>query len=189
MQSLRDNKPFELRLAETIAWCVPRVDGDDPATSLRSEQLRPRVLESDRAWTVQGVLSSRASVDPGVRAAVAAQSVHDLLGGRLLLFYPDLTLADGAAEGESGGFFDLDNTPPWDTWVGLFRHEDAEISERDYLVSWVPPEFIRAVERGIFVNPEECILWLADSQVPLVAELRAAGLLPDGDGRSADSTK
>jgi len=38
-------------------------------------------------------------------------------------------LADGAAKHPSKGFFDVDNTPPWDTWVA-FSH--------GILLSWVP---------------------------------------------------
>jgi hypothetical protein len=60
IRSLRDDKPFGLRLAETIAWCMPRVDAGNPATSLRSERLRPWVLEQDRAWAVKHVLDDRA---------------------------------------------------------------------------------------------------------------------------------
>src|SRR5688572_31446290 len=38
-----DNVPFEIRLAEAIAWCAPRADLANPGDSLRSEQLRPRL--------------------------------------------------------------------------------------------------------------------------------------------------
>jgi hypothetical protein len=40
-----------------------------------------------------------------------------LLGGRLMVYFPDAALADGAAEVQSRGFFDVHNTPPWDTWI------------------------------------------------------------------------
>ncbi len=171
-----DEVPFQLRLAQTVAWCTPRADPADPAGSLRSEELRPRVLETDRVATVQAVWVHR-WLDNAVRSAEPARSAEDLGGGKLLVYFPDSNLSDGAAKAESGGFFDSDNVPPWDTWVGLFRDESADISYVDHLVSWVPGEFIDSVERGINVNPEDCILWLADSRVPLAAELRSRGLL------------
>jgi hypothetical protein len=40
-----------------------------------------------------------------------------LSGGRLLIYFPNHDLACGAAEQETAGFFDVNNVPPWDTWV------------------------------------------------------------------------
>jgi len=97
--------------------------------------------------------------------------------GRLLLYFPDANLADGAAEAETDGFFDIHNVPPWDTWIGLFRDGSSDPSFTDYLVSWVPGDFVPLVERGIYVNPEHCTLWLADTPVPLAHALRSLDLL------------
>ena len=71
-------------------------------------------------------------------------------GGRFLLFFPHETLADGAADLSSNGFFDVNYVPPWDIWVG---YSDG------ILVSWVPPVLVDAADFGIGVNPEECIRW------------------------------
>lgn len=71
--------------------------------------------------------------------------------GRLLLFVPSDTLMDGAAKYSSNGFFDVNNVPPWDTWVSF--------SDRT-LVSWVPPVLIETAQRGIDANPEACIRWV-----------------------------
>jgi hypothetical protein len=70
--------------------------------------------------------------------------------GRLLLFVPSETLADGAAQHSSNGFFDMNNVPPWDIWVGF---------SEGTLVSWVPPALMDAAQIGIDVNPEQCIRW------------------------------
>jgi hypothetical protein len=163
-----------LRLAQATAWCTPRVDTSDPASSLRSDELRPWVLESDRAATVHQVLDSRAQ---HVRAAAPVRTRDHLRNGRLLLYYPDASLSDGAAEAETDGFFDVHNVPPWDTWLGLFRDGSSDPSFTDYIVSWVPGDLVPLVERGISVNPEQCILWLADAPVPLVKTLRSLDLL------------
>jgi hypothetical protein len=73
-----------------------------------------------------------------------------LAGGKLLLYAPDENLFDGAAECQSNGFFDVNNTPPWDCWV-IYSHP--------YLVSWIPPALRKIAQAGIDVNPEECIFW------------------------------
>lgn len=73
-----------------------------------------------------------------------------LQSGRLLLYAPDENLFDGAASSASRGFFDVDNIPPWDTWVCFFEQ---------YLVSWVPPQLVELANQGIDANPEQCILW------------------------------
>jgi hypothetical protein len=176
LRSRKDDQPFLLRLAQTIAWCLPRASLGDPASSLRSERFRPGALEMDPAWTVHRILYDRPFVDDAVRRAQAVRTVEDMAGGRLLLFYPELSLSDGAAAEETDGFFDYENVPPWDSWVGLFREEGADPSEVDYLISWVPRDFVQSVDRGINVNPEECIVWLADSKVSVAEALRAQGL-------------
>jgi len=89
-----------------------------------------------------------------------------LEGGRLLVYFPDLDLADGAAEAESRGYFDVNNAPPWDTWIALVLDAVGN-AKSPYLVSWVPEEFLDAAQRGIDVNPEQCILWIEDADVQL----------------------
>ena len=92
----------------------------------------------------------------------------DLCGGRLLAYFPDESLADGVALMKSEGFFDADNIPPYDTWVWIVRNVRAfdyrdggqgEL-EANYLVAWVPPDFVALAGAGVDANPQECILWL-----------------------------
>jgi hypothetical protein len=98
---------------------------------------------------------------------------RSLAGGRVLVYFPDDELADGAAEVQSEGFFDVHNTPPWDTWLAMA--EDVGRSERNpYLLAWVPDELIHLAQWGIDVNPEECILWLKDCDVAMRAILQKA---------------
>lgn len=47
-------------------------------------------------------------------------------------------------------FFDVDNVPPWDIWVG---YTDGA------LLTWVPTALIEAAQMGIDANPEQCIHW------------------------------
>jgi hypothetical protein len=172
-----DDAPVETRLAQAMAWCGPRLDVRAIATSLRSEQLRPRILEIDRAALVRGVARQR-TTDAAVRSVPAVQSIDDLGGGRLLVYFPDLELADGAAEAETNGFFDVNDAPPWDTWVGLFSDPEltGEGAAGVYLVSWVPAEITALVQKGLDVSMTECIAWLEDSRTGLSMHVQQHGL-------------
>jgi hypothetical protein len=169
---------FPARLAEAIAWCSPRANPADPLGSLRSVSLKPWILEANRQSTVRSVISSRSR---HLRDVPGPGGVDALAGGRPLVYFPDLQLADGAAEQATMGFFDVDNTPPWDTWVALLRGNALGPSIADQLVCWIPPSFISLVERGIGVNPEGCIDWLAPQAQ--VSESIEQSRLQTGDPR------
>jgi hypothetical protein len=95
---------------------------------------------------------------------------------------PDQNLCDGASESATKGFFDVDNIPPWDFWVGYFV-EAIELDRpsyrgvREYLASWIPPSLVPLAQAGIDVNPEACILWLDDWDCPLRDEALRRRLL------------
>ncbi len=87
------------------------------------------------------------------------------------MYFPDLELSDGAAEHETAGYFDVHNTPPWDTWIALVEDATAKRMETRFLVAYVPSAFVEAVGRGIWTNPEECICWLTDGRTQPVPGL------------------
>lgn len=167
---------FRIQLAETIAWCSTKVSFDDPRNSLRTPELRPHPLSGSEKDVVDSVSSARhaelswPALDPS----------GNLGGGRLLLYQPSGNLACGAAEEESDGFFDIDNIPPWDSWVWYVANE-GESTKADtyhnYLISWVPEILVTLVDGGVRTNPEACIAWLDGVNTPFVQALRALGLL------------
>ena len=169
--SLGDSTSFEQRLAEAIAWCGDRALAADPKNSLRTPSLLPSLLERTRADAVRHLLTYRCAqlFNVGVQPIT---NDRELNGGRLLCYYPDANLADGAAEFVSGGFFDGDNVPPWDTWVGLYGADHDDSGYGVYLISYVPEIFVQAASVGIDVNPEACIVWLYDSDTEINARLR-----------------
>ena len=187
LRSLDDDASFFLRVAQTASWCLARSPTELNKDSFRSDQLRPRILERDRTSVVQGVLSTRA-FDPIVRDARAAQTHADLRGGRLLVCFPDAEIADGAAEAETNGFFDSNDAPPWDTWVGLFADPDPEHQDAFavYLVAWVAAPFIDAVQRGIETSVLDNIAWLEATKTGLAERLHREGFwstsVPDRAG-------
>ena len=151
-------REFRERLADTVSWCAARADASRPRDCLRDPYLRPRSLERDYFSAVQTVLSSRMlqAGSPLPRRLPA--------GGRLMVYFPEQDLSDGAAELESGGFFDVFNAPPWDTWVGFFQEAGARnVSEALYLLAWVPPALVEIADSGIEANPEQCIRWLDET--------------------------
>jgi hypothetical protein len=164
---VRTREGLRRRLAETAAWCEPRADAARPRDCLRNTSLQPRRLEAGYFETVSTVASSR---QWQVRDCVAV----DPSRGRLLVYFPDADLSDGAAEVESGGFFDVCNVPPWDTWVAFFQDaEHADESYARYLIAWVPPALVELATAGIEVNPEGCIAWLDDTRCAIRPVLSA----------------
>lgn len=149
--------PFWERLREAITWCRSSLDVTAPARSLRSEANRARVLESDYFSCVGTVASLRRS---GCRQLPPDVPQWSLEGGRLLAYRPDMDLACGGAQAASRGFFDVNNAPPWDTWVAMAQESGADAIP--YLVAWVPPQFVSLAQQGIDANPECCIVWLED---------------------------
>lgn len=168
---------FKVRLAQTIFWCAPRANKRNPATSLRTAELRPRLLEESRTSAVDTVAYAR-ELYGGVEIRNATMPSR-LGGGQLLIYFPNDDLACGAAEQETAGFFDINNVPPWDTWVAYVQDEQPNIDSFDteYLIAWVPYEFVGLANEGIAVNPEQCILWLSDTSVELARTLDAENLL------------
>ncbi|WP_223643253.1 hypothetical protein [Corallococcus sp. EGB] len=165
---------FEV-LEETIHWCTSRATLDAPATCLRTPGFQPRVMiDADRFQMMERVISERHYALRGrPPRALPPREGGPLHGGRLLVYFPDDNTCDGAAELATRGYLDVDNMPPWDTWVGMFR-EDPESSTQssDYLIAWVPPVFLDSVAQGIFVNPEQCIQWLEDSTTMMARRLK-----------------
>lgn len=158
-----DLQPFLERLAEAIDWCAPRAALTYalvyPDSSLRTPALAPQPLAGSRHEVVDSVNYARHIALRWPRP----RPITDLAGGRLLAYAPDMNLADGAAKLATSGYLDIDNVPPWDTWVDYVD----EVDGANYLVSWVPPSFVESVSDGVEANPEQCIWWLDEGNTVL----------------------
>jgi hypothetical protein len=159
--------PFACRLDEAARWCASKLDTNDPTRSLRSAELVPPGRE-DWLARVDDVAERRAEL---VNQGATDTRAPD---GRLLVFDPGQSLSDGAAEVETGGLFDEDNTPPWDTWVAYIieqpQRPDAWTTLDSYLVCWIPAELVDLVDRAIAVNPEGCLLWADEADTPFLRQ-------------------
>jgi hypothetical protein len=154
---------------ETAMWCKVRLGSRVDPMGLRSIELRPsRELVTTDLIDVK--VADR-SLCIGIVGEVAirrrrllkengwvwnGERIEDQ-DGRLLIFHHDLTLSDGGAADLSGGLFDSNNQPPWDTWIGYLEESDSESSG---LVSWVPGSLMKNAENGIYANPERSLEWL-----------------------------
>ena len=183
LNHIHDQRIFTAHLTETISWCRDAGLPSQPRTSLRTCESALDDLTSQSHQVFRVCLErSRRLRASGKRNL---SPVTDLRGGRLLAYFPDDNLFDGAAETESQGFFDVDNIPPYDTWVWMvrnvrtFAYAEGGRGEMnaDYLVAWVPPNFVQLASAGIAVNPEACILWLDTLDDGFVESLRRIGLL------------
>ena len=142
--------------------------------SVRREMVRQVVAGRERAL---GWNSSRVAHYP-----------LDLVGGRLLAFDPDNSLADGAAEDCTDRFFDWFNLPTWDTWVWYAVDETrrdkakpaGEHVDHNFvgcLVSWIPPQFLNLVNSGIDANLEGCLRWVDTLDIGFSQAMSRLGLV------------
>jgi hypothetical protein len=95
-------------------------------------------------------------------AGVTAPGVVDPFSqSKLLLYAPMETVADGAAQAASTGFYDIEDAPPWDTWL---------LYENDSIFCCVPETAISAAQAGIDANPVDCIHWANWSELARVGK-------------------
>ena len=180
-----NRQSFINNLTDAIAWCTVSGSLSDPKASLRTckPELDDLIDQECQVYQV-GLKRSRRLLSAGQEDRPA---VTNLCGGRLVACFPSDTLSDGLTETESKGFFDVKDIPPYDTWVWIVRnvrrwesagHTTSE-REANYLVAWVPPDFIALADTGITVNPGNCIMWLDELDDDFVRSLRSMNFLPD----------
>jgi hypothetical protein len=190
LNNIHDEREFIKRLTETIYWCRETGSPSEPRTSLRT--CRRGLTDLSSRWDQVSSVSAERSGRLFSSGKRNLPSVTGLCGGRLLAYFPDDNLADGWAQTVSKGFFDVDNIPPYDTWVWMvrnmraFKYSDGASGEleADYLVAWVPPDFIQFASDGVAANPEGCILWLDTLDDEFVRSLRRLGFFNEAFSRA-----
>lgn len=171
---------FVKRLNETIAWCVPRVNVNDPKYCLRSQQLRPDYkFDSEPKYDVDIWAASIQMISQVVKTrsqllmpptALSTEPDIDLAGGRLLVHFLDESNNNGVTADITSFFLDNNDTPPWDTWVGAFipkaladqRPDEVPVAY-SFLISWVPPAFHETVNEA---TESECVGMLMWADAP-----------------------
>jgi hypothetical protein len=164
---------LELRLHEAAVWCERNLDPGSVGDCLRPRRIAPQFLPRNRWDPVEDVTTMRRQE---LRESVA--DARRPCAGKLLVYFPDANLSDGAAEVESREFFDVYNAPPWGTWVAYFEDGGRDDSYSSYLLAWVPEELIAVADAGIEVNPEQCVTWLAGAGVRVRPVIEFLGVRP-----------
>jgi hypothetical protein len=99
-------------------WCTVKANRNDPAHSVRSNELAPQQATEHWQAKVESVYDRRAHLLERQFTSTPA-----IPPGRLLVYDPSQSLSDGAAMVESASFSDVDNTPLWDTWIAYVKEE------------------------------------------------------------------
>lgn len=149
-------------LHETALWCS---SSEPTMVGFRSEALRPPALLLEEPI---GFLIDRghASIEDAVSdlcrrrrellLKVPGMEIH----GRVLLTTAiEESVVDGAARASSSGWFDGNDLPPWDTWFAYARLNTRGFTERQTLLAFVPSAWEADAERGMKVNPVDCMEW------------------------------
>ncbi|MFY2560466.1 hypothetical protein ACN469_22835 [Corallococcus terminator] len=163
---------FNLRLAETIAWCLPRAEAARAGETTRSVELMPPVCGHD-GDTVLTLLHSSPTVGATAvdfiaerrREALARSNVRlpplgTLAGGWVFAtdFNTDIC---GAATKPSNGYLDDYDIPGWDTW---FAHRDTG-RLGGLVYGWVPPTLLTLADEGFYVIPVSSAWWIGDQDL------------------------
>ena len=89
-----------------------------------------------------------------------------MAGGRLLIHFLGESNHNGLTADITSYYLDNNDTPPWDTWVQAFVPEslahqspDSVPSEYAFLISWVPPEFLKAVDEATEAECVGMLMW------------------------------
>lgn len=163
---------FQLRLAETIAWCSPRAVAAQAGVTTRSVELMPPLFRHDLDTQLRMLVESPTVSEEAVefivrrrreelaRAKQSLAPAGSLAGGRVFAtdFESDFC---GAATAPSNGFLDDADIPGWDTW---FAHE-ATGRLGGVVYGWVPPSLLQLADDGLYVIPVQCIWWVKDADL------------------------
>jgi hypothetical protein len=169
-----DIETLRERLAEAAAWfhaATGLADSEFP----RSNALHPRHFQANRKSLVWWVAADR-ELALKTQVPVTAERIE----GRVLLYAPDETVVDGASEAASDGFFNWEDEPPWDLWLGWVvqlryfapppdstQTGPQNRRAREYLVCWIPRSLVETADKGVEVNPVACIEWHEELEVAL----------------------
>lgn len=164
-----DDALLGARLAEAVAWCDSLTSFED----FRSETLKPSLFQDGMDDLVRDLGQGRQH-QLRYRKLRVGYELPVVVTGKFMLYFPDENLSDGYAEVVSGGFFDGDNVPAYDTWVSFCSETgQSPHSDRRYLLCYVPVPLIAAADAGIEGNPESCIVWLEHSDVAIRRRVEA----------------
>jgi len=162
------------------------LDKANLAACHRSEEIFPRKVSGPDDWAInysQGyaLLGTIEHVIEQKNARVSPSVDFLRKKGRILCFYPDLSLNDAmvAVEcalqidpndkspfNEANFYIDENDNPPWDTW---FHYGE---SNGDFaLYSWVSSELVEIINNAIKTDVYDCLVWASELEMSLQIEI------------------
>jgi|GEM_PF-1505328 len=176
MEITSQSNLFEQQLKQTILWCEPGIDTTNPRGCLRSAELRPDLeslqFKDDDVWIypqlVEEVIRKRQS-NFASSAISREPNFVDRSRGRLLLVAQDYSNHNNLTSDLTGGFFDYNDVPPWDTWIMLIE---------GILVCWIPGEFQAIVHEAMQYEAIGILAWADDLPDPDRAAMDFQRVLP-----------
>jgi hypothetical protein len=122
-------------------------------------------------WKAKEIERLRLAVDMVVqgrpRGQIGNNQRPNLHSGRFLLYDPFYAGGDGLAEVNSEGFFDIDDCPPWDTFVTFVEAGSTAVlgnfefrTQRDGILCWIPRRAVSFAQAGINVTPLPSLSWV-----------------------------
>lgn len=110
--------------------------------------------ESSTSATYMDFFSERVKQVVEMRNRMVEQ-VHQgrVVAGRILIFDPSTTMYDGIAEEVTDGFFDSDDVPPPELWLGM---NDGK------LAAFIPSVFASRANEGVECCLGGCLEWATD---------------------------
>lgn len=152
-------KLIDQQIIEAATW-IEKVNPHFDKIFFRSPEIKPQGALLPNAGYGKLCLANFASTITQRRKILGDFGVEYLTAqevmakGLLVFCCSQQTEHDGGAELYSQGFFDMDDLPPWDTWVAVG-------DERLFLlVSWVPNDLIPLVYSGKAVCiRDDIIFW------------------------------
>jgi hypothetical protein len=153
---------LDQRLMETVSWCMRYSVRQKMRRCLRPARLTPPPLPQSRSDAVERVIAMRREEFE----RTCDVTLNDV-AGQLLVYFPDASRADGAAETASKDFFDVHNAPPYGTWVGYFEDRGADPTHSSYLLAYVPQVFLDYARDGVDANKDGSLRWLRNTHLAL----------------------
>ena len=154
---------FILSLRDVGRWLEYSLNASDPMDSLRTSYLKPSVEDWEFVNFDKYFLAELQDVRMKRKELLKVRNVPDCSRskGRILCFYPELSLKDAVAGKVSLGYFDDSDCPPWDSWI----HYDVEDLEQYHnveyscLLSLVPDSLVPIVDKAILEDTYDCLVW------------------------------
>ena len=157
-QELSQDETFHQGLSITKLWCKTQLGKGTPTNTLRPLELSPHI--DIRDYNV-GIVRKKEEIKRLNFIKTTLIENQDLTlcdtQGKILVFYPELSLNDGLMSIESEGFIDEDDCPPWATWFYYSPEIDDDGSR---LYCWIPQAFIHIVDSAMESDQYSCLRWL-----------------------------